>query len=156
MCSFIPQGLGRVCIISISYIIICNIFFFQALFLWMIIKLYFFLSMLISYNTCLCCPCLEADCVLVLLHLHHYPGLLHDQHLRRFRYRHLPVGGGGGLQELSSRQSNKLWKKKKISLYYYFFLSLIWKLIFDLPKEKISEHSWPIMGGGGCRIKNFR
>ena len=43
---------------------------------------------------------LKAFCGHLLHHLHHHHRLLHGQHLRRFRHRHLPEGGRTGVQEL--------------------------------------------------------
>jgi len=42
----------------------------------------------------------------LLLHLHHYHRILHGQHLRRFRYRHIPERGRVRLQELRARQKS--------------------------------------------------
>ena len=36
-------------------------------------------------------PGLQTQCLPILLRLHHHPRIFHDQHLRRFCYRDLPV-----------------------------------------------------------------
>ena len=40
----------------------------------------------------------------ILHHLHHRDRLLHDEHFRRFRHRHVPAGGRARVQELRARQ----------------------------------------------------